>query len=291
MCDEQTERENTLYLEQNHALDRRSFAKLTALAAIAGALPQFAHSSSVSENKVMVPTPSGEVDAYFYHPSEGQHPAVIMWPDIKGLRPAFQAMARRLAGEGYAVLVVNPFYRDLRGKPLPEGVSFPSKEGWEILRPLRQALTPEAISSDTEAFIAFFDQQKAVDRSRPMGVQGYCMSGVFAMQAAAEFEQRVGAIASFHGGGLATEQDNSPHLSITAGQAPALHAIAENDDEKAPNAKHLLKKAYQTAGIKAEIEVYAGAMHGWCPPDSRVYNEAQAEKAWSRLLALYSNNL
>jgi carboxymethylenebutenolidase len=290
MCDEQTEQESTDYLKRHSALDRRTFTKLSAVAAITASFPQFAQ-AGVTEKKVTVPTPSGSVDAYFYHPKEGQHPAVLMWPDIKGLRPAFQAMANRLAGAGYAVLVVNPFYRSIEGSPLPKNVSFPSSEAWAILRPLRQALVPEAISSDTKAFIDFFSEQQVVDQSRKMGVQGYCMSGVFAMQAAAEFEQRVGAIASFHGGGLATEEADSPHLNIKPGQAPVLHAIAENDDEKAPEAKTLLKKAYEQAGIAAEIEVYEGAMHGWCPPDSRVYNEAQAERAWTRLLALYKANL
>jgi len=291
MCDEQTEQDNIKYLAQKGLIDRRTFTKLTALTAIAASFPQFAHAASVIENQVSVPTADGEVDAFFYHPSKGKHPAVLMWPDIKGLRPAFQAMARRLAGEGYAVLVVNPFYRGVRGKPLPDGVTFPSKEAWGILRPLRQALRPEAIGSDTQAFIEFFSKHAAVDNSRKMGVQGYCMSGTFAMQAAADFDEKVGAIASFHGGGLATDADDSPHLSIKSGQAPVLHAIAENDDQKAPNAKNLLKAAYKKAGITAEIEVYKDAMHGWCPPDSRVYNEAQAERAWSRLLALYKANL
>lgn len=291
MCDEQTEQQNTDHLKQQGTLDRRTFTKLSAVAAITASFPQFAQAAGVTEKKVSIPTPSGSVDAFFYHPSEGTHPAVLMWPDIKGLRPAFQAMASRLAGSGYAVLVVNPFYRSVEGNPLPANVSFPSNEAWAILRPLRQALVPEAISSDTKAFIDFFSAQPAVDNSRKMGVLGYCMSGIFAMQAAAEFEQRVGAIASFHGGGLATEEANSPHLNIKPGQAPVLHAIAENDDEKAPNAKHLLKDAYEKAGIEAEIEVYEGAMHGWCPPDSRVYHDAQAERAWARLLELYKANL
>jgi carboxymethylenebutenolidase len=291
MCDEQTEKDNDRYLEATTNIDRRTFTKLTALTTIAAAFPQFAAASTVVENKVSINTQDGTVDAYFYHPNEGKHPAVIMWPDIKGLRPAFQAMARRLAGEGYAVLVVNPFYRSIVGKPLPKGVSFPSPEAWKILRPLRQALTTTAINTDTGAFIEFLDGQSAVDTARSMGVQGYCMSGVFAMQAAADFEKRVGAIASFHGGGLATSESDSPHLNIKKGQAPVLHAIAENDDEKAPEAKGLLREAYAKAGIAAEIEVYEGAMHGWCPPDSRVYNEVQAEKAWSRLLALYKANL
>jgi len=201
MCDEQSEKDNISYLKQNGVLDRRTFTKMTALTAIAANLPQFAAADDVVETAVTITTADGEADAFFYHPNSGKHPAVLMWPDIKGLRPAFQAMAQRLATEGYAVLVVNPFYRSIKGTPLPAEVSFPSPAAWGILRPLRQALVPATIGPDTRAFIEFLDQQAAVDSTRPMGVQGYCMSGTFAMQAAADFDQRVGAIASFHGGG------------------------------------------------------------------------------------------
>jgi len=291
MCDEKTEQEIENYQSAGGVINRRDFTKLTAVGALGAAFPQFANADSIEEHSVNISTKDGIVDGYFYHAKKGSFPAVLMWPDIKGLRPAFQVMARRLAMVGYSVLVVNPFYRDLKGSALPEGMSFPSEEAFGILRPMRRKLTPQAVKSDTAAFFEFLSSQKSVDTSKKWGVQGYCMSGSFAMHAAADFPDRVGAIASFHGGGLATDDEDSPHLRIEKGQASVLHAIAENDDEKDPKAKDLLREAYSTAGINAEIEVYEGAMHGWCPPDSRVYNEVQAEKAWASLLNLYESAL
>ncbi|BCO20597.1 hydrolase [Alteromonas sp. KC3] len=291
MCDEKTE----LDIQQNlneSTLNRRDFNKLLALGGLALSFPQFAISSdNVQSKDVIVNTPSGNADAYFVHPHKGKHPAILMWPDIKGLRPAFKQMARRLASSGYAVLVVNPFYRDVTGLALPEEISFPSKKAWDILRGYRKRLTTNAVTEDAKAFFAFLDKQPNVNTNVGAAAMGYCMSGAFVMRAAAEMPDRLKAIASFHGGGLATDTQDSPHHTVVRSKAAALHAIAENDDAKAPEMKKLLKMAYNQAQLEAEIEVYEDTLHGWCPPDSRAYNEKQADRAWDRALELFNKHL
>jgi len=290
MCDEQTNRDVEEYLRKNR-LSRRDFNKRSAGAAIAMLLPPVANALDVVESDVMVPTPDGEADCYFVHPAEGSHAAVIVWPDIMSIRPAFRAMGKRLAESGYSVLVVNPYYRTARGQVLPEGKTFRDPGVRELLMPHAQTLSPATCVSDGRAFVEWLDQQPSVDAGRKIGTTGYCMTGSYTMRLAAAMPDRIGAGGSFHGGGLATDKEDSPHLLVPQMKAGFLIAIAENDDERDPQAKVLLREAYDAAGVEAEIEVYQGTLHGWCPPDSAVYNEAQAERAWSRLLDLFEREL
>ncbi|MBR9792990.1 MAG: dienelactone hydrolase family protein [Gammaproteobacteria bacterium] len=292
MCDNSTEQDIQRFTEQGGKLNRRQFNQLLALGTLSAVLPQFAVADeNIMQQEVSVKTPHGTADCLFTAPKAGRHPAVVMWPDIKGRRAAFDLMGQRLAAKGYAVLVVNPFYRDVSGAALPEGVEFPSQEAWQVLSPMREKLTQQAVVSDAEAFFDFLDQQTAVDAKRQGALMGYCMSGSFTMLAAAAMPKRIGAIASFHGGGLATDKPDSPHHTISESDALALHAIAENDNERSPQMQRMLKEAYQAAGLTAHIEVYPNTLHGWTPPDSKVYNEKQAERAWQQTLALFQQAL
>jgi carboxymethylenebutenolidase len=234
-----------------------------------------------------VTTPDGTADCYFVHPATGAAAGVLVWPDIFGLRPAFRQMGKRLAESGYSVLVVNPFYRVKKAPTAPNGAATPISE----VMPLAKGLSETTHMSDAKAFIAWLDKQASVANNRKVGTQGYCMGGPIAFRTAAAVPDRVGAVASFHGGGLVTDQPNSPHLQAAKTKAQFLIAIAANDDQRSPKDKEVLKETFAKAGLPAEIEVYEGAAHGWCPPDSGVYNEPQAEKAWSRLLALYGKAL
>ncbi len=289
MCDELTERDNIKL--STSALDRRMFAKLGTVATFLSLLPGCAASdvpeNAIVETEVNVPMAEGVSDSYYVRPSTGTYPAVLIWPDIKGLRPAFKAMGKRLAMAGYAVLVVNPFYRDATHPVVGPDASFSDPETRAFLREMANKLNQDAAMSDARAYIQFLDVQPEVDTSRKMGTAGYCMGGPLIMRTAAAVPERVGAAVSFHGGGLVTDKPDSPHLLIPQTPASVLHAVAENDDARDPEAKIVLAEAYKAAGIPAEIEVYAGANHGWCPPDSDAYNEAQAERAWGRMLALY----
>ena len=200
-------------------------------------------------------------------------------------------MGKRLAESGYSVLVVNPYYRAQRAPVVGPGASFRDPETRAVLLPLARALSAETNVTDAKAFVDFLDAQGAVDTSRGIGTTGYCMGGPITMRTAAAIPERIRAGASFHGGGLATDQPSSPHLLVPKMRADFLFAVAENDDENDPQAKVLLKEAFAMTDLDAEIEVYEGALHGWCPPDSRVYNEAQAERAWARLLVLFERAL
>jgi carboxymethylenebutenolidase len=200
-------------------------------------------------------------------------------------------MGKRLAESGYSVLVVNPFYRQKRAPVVPAGASFADESTRSTVMPLAQALNATTHVTDAKAFVAFLDSQASVNKNRKVGTTGYCMGGPIVMRTAAAVPDRVGAGASFHGGGLVTSQPDSPHLLVPTMKAQFLFAIAENDDQRDPEAKNVLKQTYEKAGLPAEIEVYAGAAHGWCPPDSAVYNQAQAERAWSRLLVLFQKAL
>ena len=291
MCDERTLREAEEYLRRSGGLTRREFGALSAGAGLAMLLPRAADALEVTATNVEVVTPDGAADCHFVHPASGAHPGVLIWPDALGLRPAFEGMGRRLAESGYAVLVVNPFYRSARAPVLPEGASFRDKATREKIFPLIRSLTPETTVSDATAFVGFLDDQDAVATDRKLGTAGYCMGGSMTMRTAAAFPDRVGAGASFHGGRLMTDSPDSPHLLVGRMRAHYLFAIAENDDQKQPEAKDVLRDAFAAAGLPAEIEVYAGALHGWCPPDSAVYHEAQAERAFSRLLALFETAL
>ena len=290
MCDEHTQHDADEFLRRN-GMTRRQFGKLSAAAGMAVMFPPVANAQAVTETDVEVTTPDGVADCFLVHPSTGRHPAVLVWPDILGLRPAFRAMGRRLAQSGYSVLVVNPFYRDARSPVVGEGASFGQPETRNIVLPLAGNLNADTHFTDARAFVGFLDQQAAVDTGRKIGTTGYCMGGPMVMRTVAAVPDRLGAGATFHGGGLATDADDSPHLLIPNTTAQMLHCVAANDDENNPEAKNILRDAYASAGISAEIEVYEGAMHGWCPPDSQVYHEAQAERAWGRLLVLLESAL
>jgi carboxymethylenebutenolidase len=273
------------------AVTRREFGALSLGAGMSFLLPRSAEAQTVTETDVKIKTPDGVADSYFVHPAKGAHAGVLIWPDILGLRPAFRQMGKRLAESGYAVLVVNPFYRQKAAPVVPAGATFADPEVRKQVMPMAQALSATTNVTDAKAFIAWLDTQPAVNKKRKLGTMGYCMGGPITMRAAAAVPERVGAGVSFHGGGLVTKNPDSPHLLVSAMKAEYLFAIAENDDQRDPEAKSVLKETFAKAKLPAEIEVYAGAAHGWCPPDSAVYNEAQAEKAWSRMLALFSKAL
>ena len=249
------------------------------------------NAQAVSERDVNIETPDGVADCYFVYPSMGAHAAVLVWPDILALRPAFREMGKRLARSGYAVLTVNPFYRDAHAPVVGRGASFSQPEIRNHVLPMARNLNAETHFTDARAFAAWLDDQPEVDTNRGIGTTGYCMGGPMVMRTVAAVPDRFAAGATFHGGGLATNAPDSPHLLIPQTQAQILHCIAENDDDNDPQAKVTLRDAYDAAGIAAEIEVYEDAMHGWCAIDSQVYHEAQAEHAWSRLLNLFQNAL
>ena len=287
MCDDRTVRESDEYLNSQNELTRRRFTALSAGAGLAMLLPRGADALEVTEQDVEVTTPDGVADCYFVHPASGSHPGVLVWPDILGLRPAFRQMGRRLAESGYSVLVVNPFYRSARAPVVPEGATFQDESVRNTVFPLARQLNSETHVTDARAFVDFLDAQPAVDPDRKMGTTGYCMGGPITMRTAWARAARVGAGASFHGGGLVTDRPDSPHLLVAEMDAHYLFAIAENDDGNDPEVKNVLRETFAAAGLPAEIEVYEGALHGWCSLDSSVYHEAQAERAWSRLLALF----
>lgn len=290
MCDELTVKDNEEYLRKQ-GLTRRDFGKRGAGVALAMMLPPVANALDVVEEDVLVETPDGMADCYFVRPASGAHAAVIVWPDIMGIRPSFRMMGKRLAESGYSVLVVNPYYRTAKGTVIEEGENFGMPDVRERLMPHARSLSPETCISDGRAFVAYLDAQPSVDTDRKIGTTGYCMTGSYTMRLAADMPERIGAGGSFHGGGLATDAKDSPHLLAPKIKAGLLIAIAANDDEKEPNAKVLLREAFASSGGNAEIEVYEGTMHGWCPLDSPVYNEAQAERAWGRLLELFEKEL
>ena len=286
MCDQDHFDDDRQEFEALGLVTRRQFGVLVA-AGLSLALPPVLNAVQVTEADVNVPTPDGSCDAYFVRPAAGTAAGVLIWPDIFGLRPAFRQMGKRLAESGYSVLVVNPFYRTKKAPTAPNGAATPIAD----VRPLAQTLNETTHMTDAKAFIAWLDAQPSVNKNRKVGVQGYCMSGPIAFRTAAAVPARVGAAASFHGGGLVTTAPNSPHVQAAATKAQFLVALAANDDQRSPNEKTTLKETFAKANVTAEIEVYEGAAHGWCPPDSGVYNEPQAEKAWARLLALYGKAL
>src|SRR5437762_3853350 len=285
MCEQDQFEKDRQEYEARGLVTRRQFGVLLG-AGMAMMLPRVVNAVAVTEADVTVTTPDGTADCYFVHPASGTAAGVLLWPDIFGLRPAMRQMGKRLADSGYSVLVVNPFYRVKKAPTADAGAATPIEQ----VRPLAQGLNETTQMTDAKAFIEWLDRQSPVAKNRKIGTQGYCMSGPIAFRTAAAVPDRVGAVASFHGGGLVTDKPNSPHLQAAKTKAQLLIAIAENDDQRAPKDKDVLKETFAKAHLPAEIEVYPAA-HGWCPPDSQVYSQPQAEKAWGRLLALYGKAL
>ena len=286
MCDQKHFDDDLQEFERLGLITRRQFGVMLG-AGVAMMLPKVANAATVTESEVTITTPDGVADCYFVHPSSGSAPGVLIWPDIFGLRPAFRTMGKRLAESGYSVLVVNPFYRLHKAPTAEKGTATPIQD----VIPLARSLNETTETIDAKAFIKWMDAQKSVAKHRHIGTQGYCMGGPIAFRTAAAVPGRVGAVASFHGGGLVSNQPDSPHLQAARSKAQFLVAIAENDDARSPSDKTALKETFEKAKLQAEIEVYAGAAHGWCPPDSSVYSEPRAERAWARLLALYGKAL
>ncbi len=286
MCDQNHSEQDREEYERLGLVTRKQFGIMLG-AGVAMMLPKVANAVAVSESEVNVTTPDGVADCYFAHPASGAAPGVLVWPDIFGLRPAFRQMGKRLAESGYSVLVVNPFYRVKKAPTAEKGAATPIEQ----VMPLARGLNPTTHMTDAKAFTAWLDQQPSVAKDRKIGTQGYCMGGPIAFRTAAAAPDRVGAVASFHGGGLVTDKPDSPHLQAAKSKAQFLIAIAASDDKRSPNDKTVLKETFEKANLPAEIEVYEGSIHGWCPPDSTVYNEPLAEKAWSRLLVLYGKAL
>ena len=283
------------------SVSRRDFVAMTVAAGLAAASPELAAQARVMEMNVQIKTADGTCDAAFIHPMTGAHPAVIIWPDAFGLRPSMREMAKRLAAEGYSVLVPNPYYRVAKAPVFEsaENFNFGDPEQRNKLGPLMGSITAAgAAEKDATAFVAWLDQQPQVDKTKKIGTQGYCMGGPLVVRTAATVPARIGAGASFHGGGLVTPNPDSPHLLAGKIKARMYFGVATNDDMQQPDAKVKLKEAFEAAKVPAEVEVYANAQHGWCVSDmpkqangQPIYSKADADRAWGKLLALYKASL
>lgn len=280
-------------LTHDPTVSRRAFVVTSAATAVVLSAPAAASAqANVVEKDVNVPMASGVSDsALFYPEGNGTWPAVLVWTDILGLRPVFREMGRRLAAEGYVVLVPNPFYRNAKAPVVDGSFDFSKPEDRAKVMPMAAALTAEANISDAKAYTAFLDQQPQTDKKKKMGVQGYCMGGPLTFRTAATHADRIGAAATFHGGGLVTDKPDSPHLMIPEMKAEVLCCVADNDDKRDPAAKDTLKQAFAAAHLTATVEVFEGCNHGWTVRGSQVYNEAGAERAWSERAALYKRTL
>ena len=288
MCDDLTVHEEDAALAAS-GLNRRQFAVISAagvLAACTSSQSAAKARAGLTESEVAITTPDGTADAFFVRPAKGKHPAIIMWPDVAGLRPAYLEMGRQLAAAGFAVLVVNHYYRSAKAPILASIAEWRTPAGQAKLKPMIAAITPPGVTSDTMAFVGWLDKQGATDRQRGIGSIGYCMTGPFTVRAAAAVPRRIKAAVSCHGGGLVTAAPDSPHRLIASTQASYLIAIARNDDARAPGDKDALRAAAKAAGRAAEVEVY-NADHGWCTLDAPTYDKAEAARAWGRALALF----
>jgi carboxymethylenebutenolidase len=277
-------------LVHDPSVSRRAFGLMTV--ALTGVATVARADDTVVEKDVEIKTPDGTADAALFYPkAKGKFPAVLLWPDVLSLRPVFRDMGRRLAAAGYVVLVPNLYYR-VKKAPVIEGAfNFNNRDDWAKITPLRATVTPEGTAKDAVAYLAFLDAQPQTNQTKKAGVQGYCMGGPLSFQTAAAVPNRIGAVASFHGGGLLTTKPDSPHLLLPKTKAAYLIEIADNDDKQDPTMKDKLKAAFAEAKLPAQVEVFEGADHGWTVKGSQVYNEAAAETAWSNLLALYKKAL
>jgi carboxymethylenebutenolidase len=279
-------------LTHDPTVSRRTFTIGAAAATVAIQSPLASGQAKVVEQDVNVPMANGVADsALFYPEGKGPWPAVLVWTDILGLRPVFRELGQRLAAQGYVVLVPNPFYRNAKAPVVDGSFDFSKPEDRAKVMPMAAALTADADMSDGKSHIDFLDAQPQTDKNKKMGVQGYCMGGPLAFRTAATVPERIGAVATFHGGGLVTDKPDSPHLLIPKMKAEVLCAVADNDDKREPAAKDKLKEAFAAAHLTATVEVYEGCNHGWTVRGSQVYNEQGAEKAWAALTALYKRNL
>jgi carboxymethylenebutenolidase len=278
-------------LTHDPSISRRTFS-LGAAATVALTASAAQAQPNVVEKDVDVPMETGVADsALFYPTGKGPWPGVLIWTDILGLRPVFRDMGRRLAADGYVVLVPNPFYRNQRAPVVDGTFDFSKPEDRAKVMPMAAALTAEANMSDAKSLITYLDTLPQTNKKAKLGVQGYCMGGPLTFRTAGTIPERVGAAATFHGGGLVTDKPDSPHLFISKMKAEVYCAVADNDDKRDPEAKEKLKEAFAAAKIQAKVEVYAGANHGWTVKGSTPYNEASAERAWAELTALYKRNL
>ena len=281
-------------------LARREFVAFSVAAGLAAtAATAAAADLEVVETNVEIKTPDGVCDAAFIHPKTGSHPGVLVWCDAFGLRPSMRDIGKRIAAEGFSVLVPNPFYRKAKAPVLESTANFSFSNPTDMakLGPLMASVNaPGNAEKDAAAYIAFLDAQKEVNKAKKIGTQGYCMGGPLVVKTAALLPDRIGAGASFHGGGLVTANPESPHLLAPKIKAKMYFGVASNDDSRQPDAKDKLKEAFIAAKNPAEIEVY-GSLHGWCVPDmpvqpgAPIYNKADAEKAWGKLVALYKSAL
>ena len=297
MADEKPEQS----AEAADGLSRRDFVTLSVAAGLAVAAGSASGAElPVVETNVQVTTPDGVCDAAFIHPSSGSHPGVLIWADAFGLRPSMRDIGKRIAAEGYSVLVPNPFYRVAKAPVIQDTASFSFQNPADMakLQPLMASINAAgAAEKDAVAFVAFLDAQAAVNKAKKLGTQGYCMGGPLVVRTAAAVPDRIGAGASFHGGGLVNDTPRSPHLLAPKIKARMYFAIASNDDARQPDAKDKLREAFAAAKVPAEIEVYAGALHGWCVADmplqngNPIYNKPDAERAWGKLVALYKTAL
>ena len=289
MCDQ----DHLAEMAVKGGVNRREFGALSAMAALAAcAASESAQAQGgLTENDVSFAAPGGTLDGFFVHPAQGKHPAVILWPDIASLRDANKVMARRLAGAGYSVLVPNPFYRSTPAPQFKDFADFRDNDGFNKVRPWMAVNTPAAVAETAKAIVAWLDQQGSVDTAKGIGNQGYCMSGTWTVRTAAAVPERVKAGASFHGGnGWGGDGADTPLALFAQSKASHLVAVAKNDDAQQPAVKDQIKQAAEAAGRPIEVEVYQ-ADHGWTVPDSPVYNQAEADRAWERLLHLYSTAL
>jgi carboxymethylenebutenolidase len=281
--------------DEPNTLSRREFTALSIAAGVAAATgASAAAGAAVTDTDVRITTPAGVCDAALIHPRQGSWPGVILFTDVFGLRPTMRDMAKRLAADGFTVLVPNPFYRTSKPPGLSTDIDFNNPADRAKIDALRAPLTAEAVMQDAGEYVKFLDSQESVNKKEKMGVFGYCMGGPMTMQAAASNPDRIGAGASFHGGGLVTDKPDSPHLLVPKMKAQFYFGIAMNDDQRQPDAKTKLDEAFKAEKLQAKIEVYDGCLHGWCvkdmpltPGKPPIYNEPQAERAWGELVSLY----